>query len=118
METPRTVDEFVAETTRQAVKDTATLQEAFRRYLDEAMDANRAYLAAWAAVQQAGLRVAFDLQNAMVQASRSLFESGVQANQTLLGKLAESAQQMQATTGSVVAAWTKLAEASLPGASE
>ncbi len=112
METTRTVEEFVAEATR----DARSVQEALRRYAEECASTARACLAAGAAVQQASLSGAFELESATVQASRAMLAATSQANQSVVEQWAKGAQDYQKATIGLASAAGRLFEVFLPAA--
>lgn len=96
-----TVTETMESTTIEATK---IAQDAARRYMDESAAIGRTAFANWAASAQAGLRVAFDVQNAMLQASRTIMEASAQANRVWSDQAVESIRKSQDTTTKMVAA--------------
>lgn len=110
VETPRTVEEFVAEATREA----KVAQDALGQYANELADATRVYLVEWMATQQAGLRVSYDLQNAMILASRNMLDATSQASRALVEQWTEAAQRNQITLANLVAAGARMLEGAIP----
>lgn len=102
-----TVSDVSRNTTAEAAQ---AAQEAVRKYLDESTTLGRSTLTTWAATTQAGLRTAFELQNATVQASRALFDSTIQANRAWMDQAAESMRKSQEVTAKLVAAGFNLVE--------
>ncbi len=79
MAIPRMVHDLFSEVTRQTVRETVSAGDTLRRYLDNSVDTNRAYLAAWDAVQQAGLRATLGFQNALIVASQRVLDATLRA---------------------------------------
>ncbi len=104
MEAPRSADQFFAETTRQTAGHAASVQEALGKFLDELGDATRSYLTSWAAVQRAGVRAGFDLQDATAQATRTVLASADQASRAVLDQWVQASQQQQAAVLSLMTA--------------
>ena len=96
-----TVTETMESTTIEATK---LAQDAARRYMDESAAIGRTYFNNWAAAAQASLRIAFDVQNAMIQASRSMLEATTQANRNWFDQGADSLRKGQDATTKMVAA--------------
>jgi hypothetical protein len=114
VEATKTVDQFVAEATREAIRGTASAQDALRHYLDELTEIAHTYFTVWNATAQAGMRATFDLQNAWVQAGKTMLDTTTQAGHAMLDQWASSLQQQQTATTNLVAANGRLVEASLP----
>lgn len=96
-----TITETMESSTIEATK---LAQDAARRYMDESATIGRTFFANWAASAQAGMRMAFDVQNAMVQASRTMAEATTQANRTWMDQAADSVRKSQEATAKLVAA--------------
>ncbi len=114
MPNPKSVDEFFAEATRQAVKDSANMQDALRQYVDQVVTANRTYFAACSEIWQDALRTTFDLQNATLQATRTTLDASTQANQSLIEQWAKAVRQGQSASSKLMAAGTRLIDATIP----
>jgi hypothetical protein len=86
------------------IEATKLAQDAARRYMDESAAIGRTYFVNWAASAQAGLRMAFDVQNAMIQATRTMVDATAQANRSWMDQTAESVRKGQEATAKIVAA--------------
>jgi hypothetical protein len=106
-----TVTENIESSTIEATK---LAQEAARRYMDESTAIGRTYFDNFAASAQAGLRLAFDIQNAMIQASRVMMDATVQANRTWLDQTAGTIRKGQDATAKLVATGFDVAASSMP----
>lgn len=96
-----TVTETMESTTIEATK---AAQDAARRLMDESATIGRTYFSNWAVAAQASMRIAFDVQNAMIQASRSMMEATAQANRSWFDQGADSVRKGQDATTKMVAA--------------
>jgi len=106
MDATRTVEELVAEATR----DARSTQDAFRRFMEEWGSATRAYLAEGMAMQQASLTAAFDLQNAATQASRTMYDAAIQTGKSYMDQWARTTQDWQKATMSLTGATGRIVE--------
>lgn len=106
-----TVTETMESTTIEATK---LAQDAARRYMDESAAIGRVYFANWTAGAQAGLRVAFDIQNAMMQASRTVLDASAQANRSWMDQAADSVRKGQDAAAKLVAASFDTMGSSMP----
>lgn len=97
--------------TAEAIK---AAQDAARRYMDESAAIGRTYFAAWDAAAQASMRTAFDLQNAMIQASRSVLDATCQASRSWFDQAAESVRKSQEATIKLVVAGFDVLESTMP----
>lgn len=108
-----TVTETMENTTIEATK---LAQDAARRYMDESVAIGRTYFTNWTAAAQVGMRIAFDVQNAMVQASRSIMEASAQANRSWFDQGTESVRKGQDATAKMVAAGFDAMTSAIPKA--
>jgi hypothetical protein len=108
-----TVTETMENTTIEAAK---IAQDAARRHLDESTAVGRTYFSSRATAAQAGIRVAFDLQNAMIQASRTMMDASTQANRAWFDQTAEMARKNQDTTAKLITAGLDVAGSAIPKA--
>lgn len=114
MESPRTADQFFAETTRQTVRQAASFQDALNRYLDEMAAWSRTQFESWTAMQQAGAIAAFDAQRASMQAARPVLDSIGESSRAMLDQWAQAGQHQQTATLNVMAATAHLMSVSIP----
>ncbi len=91
-------------------------QDAARRYMDESASIGRTFVAAWGATVQAGLRTAFDLQNAVIQASRTILDASAQANRNWFDQGADSMRKSQDATAKLMASGLDMVESIMPKA--
>jgi hypothetical protein len=97
--------------TVEAVK---VAQDVARRYMDESASIGRTYFNAWAATAQASMRTAFDLQNTMMQASRSVVDAAAKANRDWVDQAADSMKKSQEATAKLMAAGVDVIETAMP----
>jgi hypothetical protein len=81
--TSESLDELFAEATRQAMRNTAFVQDSARRYMGRLSDANQSQYLELKALEQAFVRAAFDLQSAGIQMSRSVVDATSQVSHAL-----------------------------------
>ena len=101
---------------RSTIEATKLAQDAARRYMDESAAIGRTYFTNWAAAAQAGMRIAFDVQNAMIQASKSMMEATTQANRNWFDQGADSVRKGQDAITKTVAAGFDAMDSSMPKA--
>lgn len=106
-----TVTENIESSTVEATK---LAQEAARRYVDETTAIGRTYFNSWAAATHAGLRLAFDVQNAMIQASRMMMDATTQANRTWLDQTADTVRKGQEATAKLVSTGFDMTASAMP----
>ncbi len=103
-----------ADTVKNSSEAARAAWEAARRYMDESATIGRTYISAWTASAQAGLRTAMDLQNAMIQASRTVLDAMAQANRSWFDQSAESVRKAQDATARFVAAGVDMMDSAMP----
>lgn len=108
-----TVTETMENTTIEATK---LAQDAARRYMDESAAIGRTYFSNWAAATQASMRIAFDVQNAMIQASRSIMDAATQANRNWFDQGADAVRKGQDAMGKTVTAGFDALDSAMPKA--
>lgn len=97
--------------TVEAVK---VAQDAARRYMDESASIGRTYFNSWAATAQASMRTAFELQNTMMQASRTVADAVAKANRDWIDQAAESIKKRQEAEAKLMAAGVDVVETAMP----
>ncbi len=83
--------------------------EAAREMIEKGAAAGHEYTAAIGAATIAGLRTAFDIQNSLIAAGRSLADATVVANAKLADKLVENVKAGQTEATKLATAGAKLA---------
>lgn len=97
-----------------AVEAVKVAQDAARRYMDESAAIGRTYFNAWAASAQASMRTAFDLQIAMLQASRGVVDAAAKANRDWLDQAADSVKKSQEAAAKLASAGVDVIETAMP----
>lgn len=106
-----TVTETMENSTIEATK---LAQEAARRYMDESAAIGRTYFSNWVAATQTGMRIAFDVQNAMIQASRSMMEATTLANRNWYDQGADAVRKGQDAMAKTVTAGFDAIDSAMP----
>ena len=106
-----TVTETMENSTIEATK---LAQDAARRYMDESAAIGRTYFTNWVASAQAGMRIAFDVQNAMIQASRAMIEATTLANRNWFDQGVDSVRKGQDSMAKMAAAGFDAMESAIP----
>lgn len=107
---------IATESKDNATQATRIAQDAARRYMDESAAISRTYFNAWRAAMQAGLRTGYDLQNAMIQAWRTMFDASCQASHDWIDQTSESVRKSEDATARMVAAAFDIVESTMPKA--
>jgi len=100
---------------RTVPKAMSLAPDAVRQWLDESGALGDTYTRTWGALTQASLNGAFAVQEATVQASRTMLDSAAQANSAWLERSAESVHQSQDAAARLAMASFGLVELVLPG---
>ena len=103
-------------TTADGLKKPAAdaIPAAAKTYMSETASLGKTYFDAWVATAQAGLRSAFDIQNAAMQTSRVMFDAAVQADRFWLDQAAESVRKSQDAAAKLASVAVGLAESGIP----
>ncbi len=103
-----------ADTMRSSTEAARVAQDAARRYMEESAAIGRTYFNAWSATAQAGLRTAFDLQNTVIQASRTMLDATNQANRNWFDQTVESVHKGQDATARLMTAGLDMVDSAMP----